>query len=36
MRTAHPDTGVIVLSNYADPSYASGLLEGGTAAGDIC
>jgi DNA-binding NarL/FixJ family response regulator len=31
MRTAHPDTGVIVLSNYADPSYASGLLEGGTA-----
>jgi DNA-binding NarL/FixJ family response regulator len=31
MRTAHPDVGVIVLSNYADPSYASGLLEGGTA-----
>jgi DNA-binding NarL/FixJ family response regulator len=31
MRTAHPDTGVIVLSNYADPSYAAGLLEGGTA-----
>jgi DNA-binding NarL/FixJ family response regulator len=29
-RTAHPDVGVIVLSNYADPSYAAGLLEGGT------
>jgi DNA-binding NarL/FixJ family response regulator len=32
MRTAHPDTGVIVLSQYADPSYAAGLLDGGTAA----
>jgi DNA-binding NarL/FixJ family response regulator len=32
MRTAHPDTGVIVLSQYADPCYASGLLDGGTAA----
>lgn len=31
MRTAHPDGGVIVLSNYADPGYAAGLLEGGTA-----
>jgi DNA-binding NarL/FixJ family response regulator len=31
MRTTHPDVGVIVLSNYADPRYASGLLEGGTA-----
>jgi DNA-binding NarL/FixJ family response regulator len=31
MRTAHPAVGVIVLSNYADPGYASGLLEGGTA-----
>jgi DNA-binding NarL/FixJ family response regulator len=31
MRTAHPDVGVIVLSNYADPGYASGLLDGGTA-----
>jgi DNA-binding NarL/FixJ family response regulator len=31
MRTKHPDGGVIVLSNYADPSYAAGLLEGGTA-----
>ena len=29
-RTAHPDVGVIVLSNFADPSYAAGLLEGGT------
>jgi DNA-binding NarL/FixJ family response regulator len=31
MRTAHPEVGVIVLSNYADPSYATGLLEAGTA-----
>ena len=31
MRTAHPATGVIVLSQYVDPAYASGLLEGGTA-----
>jgi DNA-binding NarL/FixJ family response regulator len=31
VRAAHPDIGVIVLSNYAEPSYASGLLEGGTA-----
>jgi DNA-binding NarL/FixJ family response regulator len=32
MRTEHPDTGVIVLSQYADPRYAAGLLDGGTAA----
>jgi DNA-binding NarL/FixJ family response regulator len=32
MRSAHPDIGVIVLSQYADPSYVSGLLDGGTAA----
>ncbi len=32
MRTAHPATGVIVLSQYAQPEYAIGLLEGGTAA----
>ena len=32
MRTAHPDIGVIVLSQYADPRYATGLLDGGTAA----
>jgi DNA-binding NarL/FixJ family response regulator len=31
MRTSHPDVGVIVLSNYADPRYAAGLLDGGTA-----
>ncbi|MGU3501874.1 response regulator transcription factor [Mycobacterium sp. C31M] len=31
VRGAHPDIGVIVLSNYAEPSYAAGLLEGGTA-----
>ena len=30
MRTAQPDVGVIVLSNYVDPRYAAGLLEGGT------
>ncbi|OBG00685.1 DNA-binding response regulator [Mycobacterium sp. 852014-52450_SCH5900713] len=32
LRTAHPDTGVIVLSQYAQPEYAAGLLEGGTGA----
>jgi DNA-binding NarL/FixJ family response regulator len=32
MRSAHPDIGVIVLSQYADPSYVAGLLDGGTAA----
>jgi DNA-binding NarL/FixJ family response regulator len=32
MRTAHPGTGVIVLSQYADPAYVAGLLDGGTAA----
>ena len=32
MRTAHPDTGVLVLSQYAEPHYAAGLLAGGTAA----
>ncbi len=31
LRAAYPDVGVIVLSNYADPGYAAGLLEGGTA-----
>ncbi len=31
MRTAHPEVGVIVLSNFAEPAYAAGLLEGGTA-----
>jgi hypothetical protein len=30
MRTAHPNVGVIVLSNYADRRYAAGLLDGGT------
>ncbi|MFG1931369.1 response regulator [Mycobacterium sp. NPDC048908] len=30
MRTAHPDAGVIVLSQYAEPRYAAGLLEDGT------
>ncbi len=32
MRSAHPDIGVIVLSQYADPGYVAGLLDGGTAA----
>lgn len=32
LRTAHPDTGVIVLSQYAEPHYAKGLLDGGTTA----
>jgi DNA-binding NarL/FixJ family response regulator len=31
VRTAHPDVGVIVLSQYAEPRYAAGLLEDGTA-----
>ena len=30
MRTAYPDIGVIVLSQYAEPTYAAGLLEDGT------
>jgi DNA-binding NarL/FixJ family response regulator len=32
MRSAYPDIGVIVLSQYADPGYVAGLLDGGTAA----
>jgi DNA-binding NarL/FixJ family response regulator len=32
LRTAHPDIGVIVLSQYVQPEYALGLLDGGTAA----
>ena len=31
IRTAYPDVGVIVLSQYAEPTYAAGLLEDGTA-----
>jgi DNA-binding NarL/FixJ family response regulator len=31
LREAHPDVGVVVLSQYAQPSYALALLEGGTA-----
>jgi DNA-binding NarL/FixJ family response regulator len=31
MRSAHPKVGVIVLSQYVDPGYASALLEGGSA-----
>ncbi|WP_041315078.1 response regulator transcription factor [Mycobacterium sp. JS623] len=31
VRTAHPEVGVIVLSQYAEPRYAAGLLEDGTA-----
>jgi DNA-binding NarL/FixJ family response regulator len=31
-RSAHPDTGVIVLSQYVQPQYALGLLDGGSAA----
>ena len=30
LRRAHPDIGVIVLSQYADSRRAAGLLEGGT------
>ena len=32
IRSAHPDTGVIVLSQYVQMEYAAGLLDGGTAA----
>lgn len=31
IRESHPDTGVVVLSQYATPSYALALLEGGSA-----
>jgi DNA-binding NarL/FixJ family response regulator len=31
LRTSHPDVGVVVLSQYLEPSYALALLEGGTA-----
>ncbi|MGE2832676.1 LuxR C-terminal-related transcriptional regulator [Mycobacterium sp. SMC-4] len=31
LRTAHPAVGVIVLSQYVDQTYASALLEGGSA-----
>jgi DNA-binding NarL/FixJ family response regulator len=31
LRETHPDVGVIVLSQYADPGYVMALLEGGSA-----
>jgi len=31
LRTTHPDVGVVVLSQYATPSYALAILEGGSA-----
>ena len=31
LRVSHPDVGVVVLSQYLEPSYALALLEGGTA-----
>ena len=31
LRKAHPSLGVVVLSQYAEPGYASALLEGGSA-----
>lgn len=31
LRTAHPETGVVVLSQYGEPAYAVALFEGGTA-----
>ena len=31
LRQAHPELGVVVLSQYAEPGYASALLEGGSA-----
>ncbi len=30
LRSSHPDVGVVVLSQYTDPTYALALLEGGT------
>jgi DNA-binding NarL/FixJ family response regulator len=30
LRAAHPEVGVVVLSQYADPAYALALLEGGS------
>jgi DNA-binding NarL/FixJ family response regulator len=30
LRGSHPDTGVVVLSQYAEPGYAVSLLEGGS------
>ena len=30
LRETHPDVGVVVLSQYAEPAYALGLLEQGT------
>jgi DNA-binding NarL/FixJ family response regulator len=30
LRTTHPDVGVVVLSQYTEPTYALALLEGGT------
>ena len=30
LRETHPQTGVVVLSQYAEPSYALGLFDGGT------
>ena len=30
LRDSHPDIGVVVLSNYADPAYALALLESGS------
>jgi DNA-binding NarL/FixJ family response regulator len=31
LRATHPDLGVVVLSQYAEPGYANALLEGGSA-----
>jgi DNA-binding NarL/FixJ family response regulator len=31
MRDRHPDVGVVLLSNYAEPAYALALLDGGSA-----
>jgi DNA-binding NarL/FixJ family response regulator len=31
LRTTHPEVGVVVLSQFTDPSYALALLDGGTA-----
>ena len=36
LRTASPDTGALVLSQYAQPEYVMGLLQGGSARAGTC
>ena len=36
LRTTHPDMGVVILSQYAEPVYATQLLEEALIAGRTC